>query len=104
MSCQLTCPLACRRSRCTSSVSSCLQFAAKQLNAVGDDVYKGDLNGVPQWGTEIHQAEFKSQLLGSSPLGCFVNRYTPHGGDESTVRRRRAIAAQLAPFTVCSCW
>jgi len=68
------------------SFNTCLEFAAAQLNSVGKDTYKGSIHNVKSWGLEIHQAEFKSQLLGTTPLGCFADRYTPHGGDESTVR------------------
>ena len=55
------------------------------------------MHNVPRWGIDTHQAEFKSQLFGTTPLACFADRYTPHGGDESTVRRARA-----SPIERCS--
>ena len=66
--------------------SSCAAFAAAQLNKVAAEVYKDSVSNVPRWGNDIHQAEFVSELFGTTPLACFADRFTPHGGDESTVR------------------
>ena len=64
---------------------ACAAFAAAQLNKVAAEVYKDSVSNVPRWGNDIHQAEFVSELFGTTPLACFADRFTPHGGDESTV-------------------
>lgn len=58
------------------------QFGVAATHIVAADL---DLQNIPKWGIDVHQALFVHEILNASTFKCLGNRQIAHGGDDYTV-------------------
>lgn len=67
----------------SAAADACARFAAQALTDVQAAV---DVASPPQWGIDLHHAEFTHTILnGSALVRCVGDRTVQHGGDDFTV-------------------